>query len=140
MASFNKFAAFITDLAAGDHANILNAATDTIKVYLTNNAPSATGDSVKADLAGAATGNGYTDADIVNTATTSGGTITIGSATGVTWTATGGPIGPVRYAVIYNDTATGDPLIGWWDRGSSITATAADSITVDFGTSVLTLS
>jgi hypothetical protein len=52
----------------------------------------------------------------------------------VVFTAAGGSIGPFRYAVLYNDTPTSpaDPLIGWWDYGSSITLADTETFTVDF--------
>jgi hypothetical protein len=44
MASMTKFNQFTADVAAGVHANALTADTDTLKVYLSNTAPSATDD------------------------------------------------------------------------------------------------
>jgi len=57
------------------------------------------------------------------------------------WTASGGNIGPFRYAVLYNDTTASKNLIGYWDYGTSITLGAGDTFTVDFDptTGVLTL-
>ena len=48
-------------------------------------------------------------------------------------TASGGSIGPFRYAVLYNDTPTSpaDPLIAWWDYGSSTSINNGENLTVD---------
>lgn len=142
MATFNKFETFVTDMAAGTHANALNASTDELDVYLTNTAPSASLDAVKADLAEISTGNGYAGpTDTTNSASTSTGTITV-SGTDVVITASGGTVGPFRYVVLMNNTPTSpaDPLIGWWDYGSSITLNSGESFTVNFGASIFTVS
>lgn len=138
MAAFNKFNSFITAVAAGTHAGFLNASTDVLNVYLSNAAPSASADLLKADLAEISTGNGYTGpVDIQNAASQTGATITV-TATDVTITASGS-VGPFQYAVIYNDTAASDPLVGWYDYGSAVTLAAAETFKVDFGASLLTL-
>lgn len=140
MAAFNKFEAFSEHLAEKVHD--LNA--DTLKVYLTNNAPDAALDAVKADLVeSVAGGNGYTAGghDTQNVTSRTGGTTSV-VGTDIVITAAGGTIGPFRYAVLYNDTpAAGviDPLIGWWDYGSSITLADGESLTVDFGASMFTV-
>jgi hypothetical protein len=140
MAAFNKFQNFVEDLGKGVHQ--LHAAGHTLKVYLSNDAPSAAADAVKADLAEIGAGNGYTAGghDTQNDYTESGG---VGSCTGVdiVITATGGSVGPFRYAVLYNDTPTSpaDPLIGWWDYGSAITLLVGETFTVDFGSSMFTI-
>lgn len=130
MAAFNKFNQFTDDLAKGVH----NLATGALKVMLTNAAPAAT-NTVKANLTEIGAGNGYA----------AGGSATTGSlsnaggvekliCTDVTITASGGSIGPFRYAVLYNDTPTApaDPLIAWWDYGSSLTLNVGESILIDF--------
>lgn len=138
MAAFNKFNSFITAVAAGTHAGFLNADTDVLKVYLSNTAPSASADLLKADLAEITNQNGYTaPVDIQNAATQTGSTITV-TAVDVTITATGA-VGPFQYAVIYNDTAASDPLVGWYDYGSAITLANTETFKVDFGASLLTL-
>ena len=43
-----------------------------------------------------------------------------------------GTVGPFRYVVIYDDTVATDPLVGYYDYGSSITLNSGDSFTVDF--------
>jgi hypothetical protein len=39
-----------------------------------------------------------------------------------------------RYAVLWNDTPTApaDPLIGWFDYGSTVTLAVGESLLVDF--------
>lgn len=137
MATFNKFQDFVEQLGLGKH----NLNTDTLKVYLSNEAP-LVGDTVKADIAEISAGNGYTagGADTQNVWSESGGT---GSCVGtdVVWTASGGTIGAFRYVILYNDTQTSpaDPLIGWWDYGSAITLNDGETFTVDFGASMFTI-
>lgn len=140
MASFNKFDAFVEALAEKVH----NLGSDTLKVYLSNDTPSASADAVKADLAEISPGNGYTaggNTASVSSSSQTGGLYKLVLADPTAWTASGGPIGPFRYAVLYNDTAANDELIGWWDYGSSISLSAGDTFTVDFDatTGVLTI-
>lgn len=139
MATYNKFQQFVEDLGKGVHQ--LHAAGHTLKVYLTNATPDAAANAVKADLAEITNENGYTaPEDIANDYTESGGTGTL-TGTDVIISASGGTVGPFRYAVIYNDTPTSpvDPLVCWWDYGSSITLQDGESFTVDFGASILTI-
>lgn len=140
MAAFNKFQTFVTDKANGTHANALNASTDTLNIYLSNTAPNAATHTVKADIAEITTGNGYTGPqDTTNSASTSVGVISV-VGTDVVITASGGTVGPFRYVILYNDTPTSpaDPLIGWWDYGSSITLNDGESFTADFGATMFT--
>lgn len=138
MAAAVKFEAFSEHLAEKVHD--LNA--DTIKNLLTNDAPSASLDAVKADLTSElGTANGYTagGADTQNATSRTGGTTTV-TAVDIVVTAAGGSIGPFRYVVAYNDTpAAGvvDPLIEYWDYGSSITLLDGETFTEDFGASGL---
>jgi hypothetical protein len=134
MAAYNKFEGFVGYL--GLAAVNLNA--DTLKVYLTNAAPGAAADDVKADLAEIAVEHGYDAADITNLFSEAGG---IGTMTGtdVVWTAVGGAFGPFRYVVMYDDTHANDILIAWWDYGSAITVLTGETFTVDFGASILTI-
>jgi hypothetical protein len=139
MATLNKFNSFVEDLAEKVH----NLGADTLKVALTNTAPVA-GDltwNTTAHPAPAAA-NGYTAGG--NTITISSSAQTSGTyklvLADTVFTASGGTIGPFRYAVLYNSTAAAKG-IGWYDYGSSITLNDAETFTVDFdGTNgVLTL-
>jgi hypothetical protein len=132
VAAYNKFQQFAEDLCKKVHD--LHA--DTIKAYLSDATPSASADAVKADLAEISAGNGYTSGghDTQNTISETGGTATL-NAVDIVITASGGSIGPFRYVPIYNDTPTSpaDPLIAWWDYGSSITLLTGETFTIDFG-------
>jgi hypothetical protein len=101
---------------------------------LTNSAPVAT-NSIKGDLTEISAGNGYTAGGTATTVTHSraSGTSKI-VCTDVVFTASGGSIGPFRYVVLYDDTPSSpaDPLIAWWDYGSSITLADGETFTVDF--------
>lgn len=128
MAVFNKFQVTVADFAAGKH----NLASHTLRVMLTNTAPVAT-NAVKADLTEIAAGNGYAAGGPTLNVTASGQTAGVYKlvADDPVIVAAGGSIGPFRYAVLYNDTAAGDPLLGWWDRGSALTLADGDSFTLD---------
>jgi hypothetical protein len=139
MASFTKFNQFVQDLATKKH----DLSADVFKVMLTNSAPSAS-NAIKADITDISAGNGYTAGG--NTAadtscTQTSGTLKMICASPATWTASGGTIGPFRYAVMYNDTQAtpAKPLVGYWDYGSSVTLAIGEtfSATLDGTNGVL---
>lgn len=140
MATFFKFEQFIEDLAHGVH----DLETDTLKVYLSNAAPSASADAVKTDLAEITNQNGYT-APVTVTVSSSGqtsGTYTLVLTDIVPMvTASGGSVGPFQYIVLYNDgtTVKTDPLIGAWDYGSEVTLLSGETFDVDFTSDTITL-
>ncbi len=120
---FDKFT-----LALGAEKHTL--ATDTLKVALTNSAPNvATADEL-ADITEIA----YTNLS-ARTLTTTSWTQTSGTAkliiADLVLTASGA-VETFRYIVIYNDTATNDDLIGYIDRGSSLTMADTDTETLNF--------
>lgn len=128
MAAFNKFNSFPDALSKEVH----NLNSDVLKVTLTNSAPVAT-NTQKSNLTEITAANGFTagGATTAQTLTNSSGTEKLVCAN-VTWTASGGSIGPLRYAVLYNDTATNKELIGWWDYGSSVTVASGETFSVNF--------
>lgn len=131
MATFNKFQPFVENLAEKG----MNLGSDTLKLVLTNTAPVNTQGTL--DLVTnhppPASANGYTSGG--NTVTISSSAQTSGTYKLVladsVFTASSGAIGPFRYAILYDDTSTGDMLIGWWDYGSSITLADGETFTWD---------
>lgn len=131
MATYNKFNAFVENVAEKVH----NLGADTLKVMLTLTAPTSS-NSVKADLTEISAGNGYTAGGTTSAQSSSAqssGTYKLVSAD-VVFTASGGAIAAFRYAVLYNDTPTSpaDPLIGYWDYGSTVSLADGETFTVDF--------
>lgn len=128
MATFNKFNSFTEALAEKVH----NLGSDTLKVALTNTAPVAT-NTVLANI---------TEIDYTNlssrTITTTSSSQTSGTyklvLQDLVLTASG-TVPEFRYVVLYNDTATNDELIAWWDRGSAVNLINTDTFTLDFDAS-----
>jgi hypothetical protein len=139
MASFVKYQNFVEDL--GNKVHDLVGTNDTLKIALTNTAPNTATHAVLADITEISAGNGYTagGTDTQNDGAESGGTLTV-TGVDVVFTASGA-VGPFRYAVLYNDTpvSPADPLIGYWDYGSSVTLASGETFTVDFGASLFTI-
>lgn len=127
MASFNKINAFVADISNKVH----NLGSDQLTVALTAaaNAPVAT-NTVLANL----TQVSYTNLSTRNITTTSS-TQTSGTynlkLTNLTLTASG-TVATFRYVVIYNSTASGGPLIGWYDYGSDVSLASGDTFTISF--------
>lgn len=129
MATVTLFEKFAEDAAEGVH----NLASDTLKVALTNAAPNAASNTVFADITEIVAGNGYTAGGVtatVDASALSGGVYTL-TLSGVSWTASGGDIAANRYAVLYNDTATGDPLIAFADLGASAVVASGNTLTAN---------
>lgn len=125
MASFNKFNSFVEALAEKSH----NLGSDQLVVALTNSAPAAANTQLS-DI----TEISYTNLSSRNITTSSSaqtsGTYKLVLAD-LVLTASGA-VGPLRYAVVYNDTSTSDLLIGWYDYGSSISLANGETLTIDF--------
>ncbi|MCP9876035.1 hypothetical protein, partial [Cyanobium sp. A2C-AMD] len=117
-----------------DDQQINTEKTNVLRVALSNTAPLAT-HATRSQITELATAGGYTSGGI------SVGTIT-GAQTSGTFKLTGGT-DPVftgsgvgftaRYAILFNDTPTSpaDPLIGYWDYGSSVTIGDGETLTID---------
>lgn len=125
MAAFNKFNSWVEYMTEG-----ANIGSDQFTVALTDSAPVAT-NTVIADI----TEISYTNcsARTITTASSaqSSGTQKL-TLTDLTLTASGGSVGPFRYVVIFDDTLASDPLVGWYDYGSSITLASTETLLIDF--------
>lgn len=134
-ASYVKYQVFVGDLGLKKH----NLNTDTLKFALTNTAPTVSTNAVLADITEITAHNGYSagGSGVTNTYSQSAGTGTLGSAASVTFTASGGTIGPFRYVVLYNSTAASGPLVSYWDYGSSITLNDTETFQISPASSIL---
>lgn len=145
MATFNKVYGFVEHLAEKMH----NLGADQLVVALSNTAPAS--ESTRPDLltANCILANvsqiSYTNCSSRNlttsTSSQSSGTYALVLAD-LVLTASG-TVGPFRYVYIYNSSATlaTNPLIGYYDYGSSITLASGETFTIDFDnvSGVLTL-
>ncbi len=132
MATYNKFQAWVDYLTEG-----VNCSSDQFVVALTNSAPVAT-NSILTDI----TQITYTNLSSRNL-TTASSSQTTGTyslvVNDLTLTASGGSVGPFRYVVVYDDTVANDPLVSWYDYGSSITLADTETLLINFGASLFNL-
>lgn len=101
---------------------------DNFVAFLSNSTPAAATETVRADITGIGETNGYAALTMTGVTWTE-----TGAGTGVwrfdcadfAWTASAGSFGPFQYVILYDDTpaAPADPLVGYWDYGSSISIT-----------------
>jgi len=135
MATFNKVNDFVVNAVHN-----MDLESDQVVVALSNTAPSSESSDPSSDgngILGNVTEVAYTNLSSRNVSTTSS-TQTSGTyklvLSDITLTSSGGSTGPFRYVYIYNDTVAtpADPLIGYYDYGSSLTLNDGDSLTIDF--------
>lgn len=138
MASFVK----INDFVANAVEN-MDLESDQLIIALSNTAPSSESSNPTADgngILGNVTQISYSNLSSRNLTTSSsgqsGGVYKLVLAD-LTLTASGGSVAAFRYVYIYNDTVTSpaDPLIGYYDYGSSLTLNDGDTFTIDFSPS-----
>lgn len=133
MATFNKFNSFVEALAEKAH----NLGSDALTIALCNaaNAPLATNTQLS-QLTQIAYDNVVTTPNASRVIGVTSSSQTSGTyrliLPDMTITATDGAIAPFRYVVIYNDTATNDELIGWYDYGSDLTLAEGETLLIDF--------
>src|SRR3990167_2234128 len=125
MAAYNKFNSFVEALSEKVH----NLGADTLTVALTNSAPVAT-NTILTDITEISYTNLSARAITTSASSQSSGTYKL-VLTDLVLTASGA-VTTFRYVVIYNDTATNDELIGWYDYGDNVTLANGDTFTLDF--------
>ena len=137
MASFVKVNDFVKNAVHN-----IDLESDQIAVALTNTAPGSESSNPTADgngIVGNLTQISYSNCASRNVTTTSStqssGTYKLVLAD-LTLTASG-TVGPFRYIYIFDDTVSSpaDPIIGYYDYGTSITLNNGDTFTLDFSPS-----
>lgn len=118
-----------------------NLTSDTLKVALTNTAPTAATANF-GSVTEISAGNGYTAGGTALasvTYTESGGIATLAFGTDLVFTASGGAIAQFQYLYLYNDTAASDQGIAFLNYGQSVDLASGESFTLTAGT-ILTVS
>lgn len=140
MATFNKINDWVEN--EGEVADLDG---DTFTVALSNTAPGSESTPPTGDGAGIlanVTQISYTNCSsrtlTLASSSQSSGTYTI-DFNNLTLTASGGNVGPFRYVYIYDDTPTSpaDPLVCYFDYGSSITLADGETLDINFNASGL---
>jgi hypothetical protein len=131
MVAFVKYHTFVDEMSKAGH----NLQTAVYKVALTNTAPTPLTDTVwnTTVYPAPAAANGYTGGGntvTTTTATTTSYVFKLVLADSV-FVASAGGIGPFRYVILYNSSAT-SKVVGYYDYGSSITLADTETFTVDF--------
>ena len=125
MAAFNKHQAWVEYMQEG-----ANVGSDSFVLYLTNSAPLAT-NSLIADITQITYTNCSSRTLTTATSAQTSGTFKL-DFNDITLTASGGTVGPFRYVGVYDDTVASDPLVGWFDYGSSITLADTETLAITF--------
>lgn len=126
MATFTKINSFVEKLAEKS----FNLGSDSLAVALTNTAHTSTWSQLS-ELTQITYTNLSSRALTISSSAQTSGTYKLVLAD-LVLTASGGSVGPFRYVYIYDDTATNDELICYFDYGSSITLADGDTFTIDF--------
>lgn len=126
MATFTKINSFVEKLAE----KAFNLGSDSLVVALTNTAHTSTWSQLS-ELTQISYTNLSSRALTISSSAQTSGTYKLVLAD-LVLTASGGSVGPFRYVYIYDDTATNDELICYFDYGSSITLADGDTFTIDF--------
>jgi len=140
MATYNKIADWVENMP-----EVADVDGDTFSIALSNTAPGAEttpptgdGDGVLANVTEVAYTNCSARALTLATSAQTGGTYAV-DFNDLVLTASGGSVGPFRYVYVYDDTpaSPADPLVCYFDYGSSITLQDGETLTIQFDASGL---
>jgi hypothetical protein len=127
MATFNKFNSFVEAIAEKVH----NLGADTLTVALTTNANAPIASNTQlSNLTQIAYTNLSARAITTSSSSQTSGTYKL-VLTDLVLTASGA-VATFRWVVIYNDTATNDELICFFDYGADVTLANGETFTLDF--------
>lgn len=127
MATFNKINSFVEALAEKVH----NLGADVLTVFLTTNANAPTaGNTQLSQITQIAYTNLSARAITTVSSLQTGGLYKL-ILTDLVLTASGA-VATFRMVGIYNDTATNDELVCWFDYGSDVTLASGETFTIDF--------
>lgn len=135
MATFNQINDWLENMVEA-----ADCGSDQFVIALSNTAPGAEttpptgdGDGVLANVTEIAYTNLSSRDITTNTSAQTGGTYEL-NLTDLTLTASGGSVGPFRYVYVYDDTpaSPADPLVCYYDYGSSITLADGETLDIDF--------
>lgn len=133
-----RFYCFLEDLAEKVH----NLGSDTLKLALTNTAPTQATDHQFSDISELSAGSGYTaggETVTVSTSSQSSGNYSLVTSGTVVWESTG-TIGPFQYVPLYNDTATNDELICYYPLAAPVTLNNGDRYVLDTAITLIAIS
>lgn len=124
--SFNKFQPFVENLAE----KVFNLGSDSIVVALSSGAPTNTWSQLSSVTQISYTNLSSRAVTTTSSAQTSGTYKLV--LQDLTLTASGGSVASFRYVILYDDTATNDELIGYYDYGSAVVLADGESLLLDF--------
>lgn len=125
MATFTKFNSLVEAMAEKVH----NFGSDQLRIALTNTAPSAANTQLS-DITQISYTNLSSRAVTTSSSSQTSGVYRLICAD-LTLTASGA-VATFRYVVLYNDTATNDELVAYWDYGSAVTMANTETFLIDF--------
>ncbi len=129
MASFVRFNSFLEAAFEKKH----NLGSDSFVIFLcaAANAPSASSHTQLSDVTQISYTNLSSRALTITSSSQSSGTYKW-VLQDITLSASGGAVAAFRYVGIYNDTATNDEVVGYYDYSSDLTLQNGESLAIDF--------